>query len=266
MNTLLSEDIQREFLERGFSRRTLGRIAALITAGAALPFSSEPALAQAAAPGAVPADAVKIDSNENPMGPCKEAVEAIHAAVQSGGRYMFEKVSELAALMAEQEGVKANYVAVFGGSSAPLYQTVLAFTSPGKPFVTPDPTFETGEQAAQFIGAKVIRVPLMKDKAYAHDVKALAQASPDAGLIYVCNPNNPTGTVTPKEDIEWLVENKPKGSVVLLDEAYIHIAGVPMMSYLAAKDKDIESFCGPSPRSTAWRACVRALRLRGPTC
>jgi histidinol-phosphate/aromatic aminotransferase/cobyric acid decarboxylase-like protein len=67
----------------------------------------------------------------------------------------------------------------------------------------------------------------------------MAAAGPDAGLIYVCNPNNPPGTLTPREDIEWLLENKPKGSILLLDEAYIHIAGAPMCSDLVAKDKDI---------------------------
>ena len=67
----------------------------------------------------------------------------------------------------------------------------------------------------------------------------MAAASPDAGLIYVCNPNNPTGTLTPQSDIEWLLANKPKGSILLLDEAYIHIAGAPMCSDLVAKDKDI---------------------------
>src|SRR5256885_15230014 len=76
-------------------------------------------------------------------------------------------------------------------------------------------------------------------KPYAHDGKAMAAADPNAGLIYVCNPNNPTGTLTPRADIEWLLENKPKGSILLLDEAYIHIAGAPMCSDLVAKDKDI---------------------------
>jgi histidinol-phosphate aminotransferase len=67
----------------------------------------------------------------------------------------------------------------------------------------------------------------------------MAAASADAGLIYVCNPNNPTGTLTPRADIEWLLENKPKGAILMLDEAYIHIAGAPMCSDLVAKDKDI---------------------------
>ena len=67
----------------------------------------------------------------------------------------------------------------------------------------------------------------------------MAAASPDAGLIYVCNPNNPTGTLMPREDIEWLLENKPKGSVLLMDEAYIRISGAPTCSVLVAKHKDI---------------------------
>jgi len=67
----------------------------------------------------------------------------------------------------------------------------------------------------------------------------MAAASENAGLIYICNPNNPTGTVTPPADIEWLVANKPKGAVVMIDEAYTHIAGVPFHSGLVAKDKDV---------------------------
>src|SRR5262249_947011 len=135
--------------------------------------------------------------------------------------------------------LKSTYVRAFPGSSAPLHQAVLAFTSPDRPFVTADPGYEAGENAARFIGAKVIRKPLLKDRAYAHDVRAMAAASPNAGLIYICNPNNPSGTTTPRADIEWLLENKPKGAIVLLDEAYIHLCGEPMCADLVAKDKDI---------------------------
>ena len=123
------------------------------------------------------------------------------------------------------------------GSSGPLHQAVLAFTSPTKPFVTGDPGYEAGERAAHFIGAKTISVPLTKS--YAHDVKAMAAASPNAGLIYICNPNNPTGTLTPQADIEWLVANKPKGAIVMIDEAYTHIAGAPFNTDLVAADKDV---------------------------
>ena len=151
--------------------------------------------------------------------------EAIHKIVQNGGRYLYEETFGFQEPWRNRKALKPNYVQPYAGSSAPLHQAVLAFTSPTKPFVTADPGYEAGERAAAFIGAKVIRVPLTKT--YAHDVKAMAAAEPDAGLIYVCNPNNPTGTLTPRADIEWLLENKPKGSILLLDEAYIHIAGAP---------------------------------------
>jgi histidinol-phosphate aminotransferase len=238
MSLCLKTEQKRDLLERGFSRRNFGRIATMLTAGAALPFYNEPAMAQLSAiRGPMPPDAVKINANENPLGPCAEAAAAIHAIIPNGGRYLYEETFGMQEILAEQEGVKANYVQPYAGSSAPLHQAVLAFTSPSKPFVTADPGYEAGERAAKFIGAKVISVPLTST--YAHDVKAMAAASPDAGLIYVCNPNNPTGSLTPRADIEWLLENKPKGSILLLDEAYIHIAGAPMCSDLVAKDKDI---------------------------
>jgi histidinol-phosphate aminotransferase len=239
MNTFLKQATKRELLERGFSRRSLGRIAAMVAAGATLPFYNESALAQLSMVRGIPADAVKIDANENPLGPCAEAAEAAHEMVKVGGRYRYEDTSFLGDLLAQQEGVKPDNVRPFAGSSAPLHQAVLAFTSPSRPFVTGDPGYEAGERAAQFIGANVIRVPLNKDKGYAHDVKAMAAASPSAGLIYICNPNNPTGSLTSKEDIEWLVENKPAGAIVMIDEAYIHISTAPMMSYLVAQGKDV---------------------------
>ena len=235
----LSGEQNRDLLARGFSRRHFGRIAAMIGAGAAaLPFYNEPALAQlSAVSGEVSGDAVRINANENPLGPCAEACAAMHAIVQKGARYLYEETFEFQKTMAEVEGLKPDYVQPFAGSSAPLHQAVLAFTSPTKPFVTASPGYEAGERAAKFIGARVIGVPLAAS--YAHDVKAMAAASSDAGLLYVCNPNNPTGTLTPREEIEWLLVNKPKGSILLLDEAYIHIAGAPMCSDLVAQDKDL---------------------------
>ena len=99
---------------------------------------------------------------------------------------------------------------------------MLAFCSPQKSYVAGDPGYEAGGRAAKFIGARAINVPLTKD--YAHDVKAMAAADTNAGLIYLCNPNNPTGSLTSREDMEWLLANKPAGSILVVDEAYIHIA------------------------------------------
>jgi len=237
MQLCLNEQQRRDLMQRGFSRRNFGRIAAMISAGGALPFYNEPAMAQLSAVRNMPPDAVKINANENPLGPCPEALEAIHKVAKDGGRYLYEETFGFTELLAEQEGVKANYVQPYAGSSAPLHQAVLGFTGPNKPYVAADPGYESGAGAARFIGAPVIKVPLLSN--YAHDVKRMAAASDNAGLIYICNPNNPSGTLTPKADIEWLVANKPKGTIVMIDEAYTHIAGAPFNSDLVQKDKDV---------------------------
>jgi len=235
MNAVLTSDQKRDLAQRGFSRRSFARIATMITAGAALPFYNEPALAQFSKV-AAPPDAIMINANENPLGPCPEARAAIHGMVDRGGRYLFGETDKFRDTLAEMERLQSSYVNPYAGSSAPLHQAVLAFTGPERPFVTADPGYEAGERAAEFIGAKVVRVPLTK--AYAHDVQAMA-AVENAGLFYVCNPNNPTGTITPRADIDWLVEHKPKGSIVMVDEAYIHLCGEPMCSDLVANDKDV---------------------------
>ena len=100
-----------------------------------------------------------------------------------------------------------------------------------------DPSYEAGAYAAKTSKAKVTYVKLTPT--YAHDVKAMVAADPNAGVIYICNPNNPTGTLTPKEDIVWALENKPKGSILLVDEAYIHLSDAPDTLDLVAAGKDL---------------------------
>ena len=245
MSAILNSEQKANLVRRGFTRRNFGRVASVIAAGAALPFYNERALAQLSMVRNMPPDAVKINANENPMGPCPEAVDAMYGAVKKGGRYEYEDTYELAETMASIEGVKfgykpsESYIEIFAGSSAPLHQSVLAFCSKDRPFVKADPGYEAGERAAAFIGAGVVNVPLRKGT-WDHDVKAMLAAAPNAGLFYVCNPNNPTGTLTSRSDIEYLVANKPKGSVVMIDEAYIHISksAVPCTDMVAA-DKDV---------------------------
>ena len=232
-----TQKAQQDFLRRGFSRRDFSRLAAFVAAGSALPFYNEAALAQLSKIDNAPPDAVMINSNENPLGPCKEALEAVHRIAAQGGRYLYGETDKVQKLMAEQEGVKLECVRIYAGSSAPLHQAVLAFTSPSRGLVMADPGYEAAERAANFIGSPVSKAPLTKE--YAHDVRAMLAAQPSAGLFYICNPNNPTGTLTPKSEIEWLVANKPKGSVVMVDEAYTHIAGAPFNTDLVAADKDV---------------------------
>ncbi len=225
-----------------FSRRGMARMAALLTAGSSLPFYNEAALAQEAqrglSRGTMPPDAVRISSNENPLGPCPEALEAIYKIAKYGGRYQpFGETAAFTKTAAEVEGVKPSYIAPFAGSSDPLHRTTVAFTSPERSFVMGDPGYEAGARSAQFIGAKVHRIPLRKD--FSHDVEAMCKADPNAGVIYICNPNNPTGTLTSRKDIEYVLANKPKGSVLLLDEAYVHFSEMTPASDLVAADKEV---------------------------
>jgi histidinol-phosphate aminotransferase len=238
MNNVLTAEQATEILKRGFSRRALARFATMITAGATLPFYNEPMMAQLSKiRGKMPDDAVIINANENPLGPCPEAAEAIYGIVKKGGRYMYDLTDGLAKTIADIEGVKADYVIPYAGSSSPLHTCVLGFCSPTKSFVSADPGYEAGGRAAKFIGAKEIKVPLLADGS--HDVKKMVAADPNAGVIYICNPNNPTGTTTKKSEIVWALENKPKGSIILLDEAYIHFSDAEPCTDLVAKDKDL---------------------------
>jgi histidinol-phosphate aminotransferase len=221
------------------SRRAFSRMTMLLTAGAALPFYNEMALAQLSKTGPIPPDAVKINANENPLGPCNEAAEAIAKVISKSGRYMYEEADTFAQTLADLEGLDPEYVLPFAGSSDPLHRTVLAYTAKDRPFITADPGYEAGARAAKFMGAKVIKVPLTET--YAHDARAMVKAAQEhkAGLIYICNPNNPTGTATPRADLEFIVNNKPEGTVVLIDEAYIHFTGEPFCTDLVAMDKDV---------------------------
>src|SRR5271165_419323 len=165
------------------------------------------------------------------------AREAIAAIIPQGGRYSDYLTDDLVKTLAELEGLKVEQIRVYPGSSEPLHHTVAAFTSPQRSYVTADPGYEAGMFAARAIGAKVVKVPLTKT--YAHDVRAMLAAAPDAGVFYVCTPNNPTGTLTSHSDIEYLVENKPKDSVVLVDEAYVHFSDASSALDLVKAGKDV---------------------------
>jgi histidinol-phosphate aminotransferase len=194
---------------------------------AAAPIVTEATMAQAKLKsqmlGVLPADAVIINANENPLGPSKLALEAITKIAPMGGRYDRLGIqAKFTEVYAEQHGLKPENIYVYAGSSEPLHYTVLAYTSPSKGLVIADPSYESPMAAAMVMGAPIAKVHLTAGAA--HDVKAMVAANPNAGLIYICNPNNPTGTITPREDILWALENKPAGSILLVDEAYIHLS------------------------------------------
>jgi histidinol-phosphate aminotransferase len=213
----------------GISRRSFFRYAAGASALASLPILTEPRLALAARPHfADPNIGIHIDANENPMGPSEGARKAMIDIVPRGGRYLFPMEDELSGIFAKQEGLNPESVIPFAGSSEPLHYAVLAFTSKDKPLVVADPGYEAPMWAAQVNGAPVLKVPLADPKgAAAHDIKAMLAAASNPGVIYICNPNNPTGTCTPRKDIEYAVANAPKDTILLIDEAYIHLCDQP---------------------------------------
>jgi histidinol-phosphate aminotransferase len=210
------------------SRRSFLSLSAATSAALALRIVTEPMLAHARLHN-VPKDAVRIDANENPLGPSSSAREAAAAIVAQGGRYSDWLTDDLVKTLAEIEGLKVEQVRVYPGSSEPLHHTVSVFCSPRRSYVTADPGYEAGMFNAAAVGAKVVKVPVTNT--YAHDVRAMLAAAPDAGVFYVCTPNNPTGTLTSHADIEYLVDNKPKDS--------IHFCDAPSVIDLVKAGKDV---------------------------
>ena len=238
----MTDEVRDDLLDRGYSRRQLGRIAAVFGVGAAAASMGRPAWALGAAPavlpGPSPAGMVRINFNECWTGPMAPGALAAAAIISSSNRYdPRDERDDFIRTVSKVEGVRGDHVAPWPGSSDPLSRSVVTFCSPRRGLVTADPTFELAGQTARWLGAPVKRVPLTSD--YAHDVKAMLATDPNAGLYYVVTPNNPTGTVTPLADIEWLLANKPAGSMILIDEAYIHFAGAPTASWLVAAGKDV---------------------------
>jgi len=206
----------------GFSRRTFFRFAAGASALATMPLLTEPELARAARPH------------------CDAARKAMIDIVPRGGRYLFPLEDEPAEIFAKQEGLDPESVIPFAGSTEPLHYTVLAFTSKDRPLVIADPGYEAPMWAAQVSGAPILKVPLADPKGAAmHDIKAMLAAASNPGVIYICNPNNPTGTCTPRADIEYAVGNAPKDTIILIDEAYIHLCDAPRSLDFVKEGKNV---------------------------
>ncbi len=177
------------------------------------------------APNAAPALA-RLSSNENPFGPSKKVRQAIMAAFDEGCRYPFRKMSDLAAKIAEREGVDADQVVITGGSTEGLKATGLTYGVHGGEVISPDPTYlSLLTYAAQF-GAYINRVPL--DDNLEHDLEEMERRVTSATkLMFVCNPNNPTGTIIAPEKVEDFCHSVSKKCMVFSDEAYIDFIEVP---------------------------------------
>ncbi len=238
MTMMLNKDAREDLMDRGYSRRQLAEVAALVGAGvAASSLLGGAAQAQQQAARGV-AGAVRIGSNECWTGPFQSGVDAAAKAASLGNWYDPDNYrGELVKTVASVEGIPESHVMLWPGSGGPLVSTVAAFCSPTKGLVTADPTFESAWRTADYLKAPIAKAP--QAPGAGHDVKAMLAANPNAGLYYICTPNNPTGTITPLADIEWLLANKPKDSVLLVDEAYIHFSEAPSAAKLVAGRKDL---------------------------
>jgi histidinol-phosphate aminotransferase len=165
---------------------------------------------------------VRLNSNENPYGPSPAVFDAMREAFSMAWRYPDEQVDALAADIARGHGLPADHVLLGDGSSEILKIAAAAFTGPGRPAVTADPTFEAVAVYAAQGGAEVVKVPLTAD--HRHDLAAMLGAAAGGGLVYVCNPNNPTGTITPKGQIRDFLARLPAATTALVDEAYFYYA------------------------------------------
>lgn len=163
---------------------------------------------------------VRLSSNENPYGPPAAALNAIRRAFDQVWRYPDEAADALVAELAKLHAVPGDHILLGNGSSEILRLAAAAFTGPGKPVVMADPTFEAVGRYARTAGAEVVKVPLTAD--YRHDLERMLPAG--AGLVYLCNPNNPTASLTPKAQVRSFLARVPASAVVLVDEAYFHYA------------------------------------------
>jgi histidinol-phosphate aminotransferase len=193
----------------GFSRRSFARA---IAAGAAL--ATLPKFIQATTK--TPAGTVRLSANENPYGPSPAAMSAMTDALHDAPRYPDELTEALAGDVAHFHGVSTNEVLLGDGSSDILHLVAAAYAQAGKKLAVADPTFEAIGFHAVAQGANVAKVPL--DASFAHDLDKMR----DADVVYICNPNNPTGTITPKERIRTFLAAVPASTIVLVDEAYHH--------------------------------------------
>ncbi|HEU5453666.1 MAG TPA: histidinol-phosphate transaminase [Terriglobales bacterium] len=166
---------------------------------------------------------VILSANENAYGMFPSAAAVAAEALRYGNRYPFRAYGELEQKIAAYNNVSAKQVLIGNGSSEVLAMAARAFTGPGRKLIAAVPTFESTAAYARAHNAEVVEVPLTAN--FAHDLDAmLARTGNDTGLIYICNPNNPTATLTPRRDIEAFLRKLPANTYVLIDEAYHHFA------------------------------------------
>jgi histidinol-phosphate aminotransferase len=221
-------------------RALLGRLGAAAIAGstplASFGFAKAPLPVTAATALGHP---ILLDRNENAYGPSERVLAALRDASTFGNRYARAEYDSLIAKIAGIHSVKLERIALACGSSEILRLAAAEFLGPGKKLVQASPTFPLLGRVARSAGMEVIDVPLRETGE--HDLEAMLRSVRDsAGLVYICNPNNPTGTLTPRREIEDFLQKLPAKTMVLIDEAYHHFVGNDVPSYASFLDHPVD--------------------------
>jgi histidinol-phosphate aminotransferase len=174
---------------------------------------------------------VRLSSNENPYGPSATAIKAMTDGFSLAWRYPDEYADLLSDELARLHNIPAEQILLGDGSGEILKLSSAAFTGREKKLVIANPTFEAIARHANVANAQVVKIDLTKD--YSHDLEkmlAATKSEPTAGLVYICNPNNPTASITAKTEMSAFLAKVPPTTMVLVDEAYHH--------YVESKDYD----------------------------
>jgi len=167
---------------------------------------------------------IQLNSNENAYGPSAKVVEVMNSSIGSANRYPRMEYNSLAERIAAASRVKPEQVLLGCGSTEILRMAAFAFLGNGRQLIQASPTFEAIEHYARAAGSEAISVRLAPG--FAHDLHGmLARATASTTLVYICNPNNPTATLTPRKDLENFITRLPASTLVVIDEAYHHYAG-----------------------------------------
>jgi histidinol-phosphate aminotransferase len=204
---------------RGFAK-LLGAGAAYAALRPALGFSeSTPSPAETKT-----SDVVRLSSNENPSGPSPAALKAMTAGFALAWKYPDDSHEGLVEALAKLNQVPKEQILTGAGSGEILKVAVAAFTGPDKKLVVGDPTFEAAAGHTKASRAEVVKVKLTST--YGHDLAKMVEV-PNVGLHYICNPNNPTASLTAKDELRAFLSKVPSQTIVLVDEAYHHYVESP---------------------------------------
>jgi histidinol-phosphate aminotransferase len=179
---------------------------------------------------------VRLSANENPYGPSPKGLQAITDSFGIACRYPDEHNNVLIEKLAKLNGVNHDQILLGDGSGEILKLCAETFTGQQRrPLIAADPTFEAILKNAAANGAEVVKVPLTNS--FAHDLPKMLTAA-RGGLIYVCNPNNPTASITPKDELRDFIAKTPRETMILVDEAYFHYADSPDYESVITLTKD----------------------------